>query len=157
ATNNPMYKPLKSPDVDEPIAPIDDGIQRGAFALSKNNPSPEASIRWLDYFYSEEGGAYIDQGPEGDLGEWNDDETKRIDKKEHEMCDGYDDLEDYRASNTAAFRIAAHYVDQDSEKEHQSKMDDYTKAETEEKIEPYGEVAFPKVYLTPEEQIEINT
>src|SRR5699024_12711938 len=67
ATNNPMYKPLKSPDVDEPIAPIDDGIQRGAFALSKNNPSPEASIRWLDYFYSEEGGAYIDQGPEGDL------------------------------------------------------------------------------------------
>src|SRR5699024_6977478 len=61
ATNNTMYKPLKSPDVDEPIASIDDGIQRGAFSLSKNNPSPEASIRWLDYFYSEEGGAYIDK------------------------------------------------------------------------------------------------
>lgn len=157
ATNNPMYKPLKSPDVDEPIAPIDDGIQRGAFALSKNNPSPEASIRWLDYFYSEEGGAYIDQGPEGDLWEWNDDETKRIDKKEDEIPDGYDDLEDYRASITPAFGIAAPYLDQDIEKENPSKMDEFTKAETEEKMEPYGEVAFPKVYLTPEEQKEINT
>src|SRR5699024_4949362 len=50
ATNNPMFEPLTSPESDEKIAPVNDGIQRGAFALSKNNPSPEASIRWLDYF-----------------------------------------------------------------------------------------------------------
>src|SRR5699024_10383892 len=122
-----------------------------------NNPSPEASIRWLDYFYSEEGGAYIDQGPEGDLWEWNDDETKRTDKKEDEIPDGYDDLEDYRASITPAFSIAAPYLDQDIDKENPSEMDELTNAETKEKMEPDGEVAFPKVYLTPEEQKDINT
>src|SRR5699024_543558 len=79
-----------SPESDEKIAPVNDGIQRGAFALSKNNPSPEASIRWLDYFYSEEGGAYLDQGPEGDLWEWNEDETKRVDKEDDDIPDQYD-------------------------------------------------------------------
>src|SRR5699024_5673638 len=93
-----------------------DGIQRGAFALSKNNPSPEASIRWLDYFYSEEGGAYLDQGPEGDLWEWNEDETKRVDKEDDDIPDQYDDTEDYRASITPAFGIADPYLVQDIKK-----------------------------------------
>src|SRR5699024_11955092 len=112
---------------------------------------------WLDYFYSEEGGAYIDQGPEGDLWEWNDDETKRIDKKEDEIPDGYDDLEDYRASITPAFGIAAPYLDQDIEKENTSKMDEITKAEREEKLEPYGEEALQKEYMTREEHKEKET
>src|SRR5699024_10529720 len=155
--NNPMFSPLKSDAIDEPIAPVNDNIQRGAFALSKNNPSPEASIRWLDYFYSEEGGAYLDQGPEGELWEWNDDESKRVDLGEDAVPDGYDDSEDYRASLTPAFGIAAPFLAQDIEKEDPSVTDVFTEKETEEKMEPYGEVPFPKVYLTPDEQKEINT
>lgn len=155
--NNPMFSPLKSDRIDEPIAPVNDNIQRGAFALSKNNPSPEASIRWLDYFYSEEGGAYLDQGPEGKLWEWNDDESKRVDLGEDAVPDGYDDSEDYRASLTPAFGIAAPFLAQDIEKEDPSVTDVFTEKETEEKMEPYGEVPFPKVYLTPDEQKEINT
>src|SRR5690625_6048610 len=86
-----------------------------------------------------------------------DEEKKSNEKKEDEIPDGYDDLEDYRASITPAFGIAAPYRDQDIEKENPSKMDEFIKDETEEKMEPYGEVAFPKVYLTTEEQKEINT
>src|SRR5699024_7010305 len=86
-------------------------------------PSPEASIRWLDYFYSEEGGAYLDQGPEGDLWEWNEDETKRVDKEDDDIPDQYDDTEDYRASITPAFGIAAPYLVQDIEKEEPSETD----------------------------------
>lgn len=157
ATNNPMFKPLTSSESEEPIAPVNDGIQRGTFALSKDNPSPEASIRWLDYFYSEEGGAYLDQGPEGKLWEWNEDETKRVDLEEDTIPDGYEDSEDYRASLTPAYGIAAPYLVKDIEKEEPSVTDVFTEAETEEKMEPYGEVPFPKVYLTPEEQKEINT
>src|SRR5699024_3892133 len=43
------------------------------------------------------------------------------------------------------------------EKEEPSETDVFTEAETKEKMEPYGEVPFPKVYLTPDEQKEINT
>src|SRR5699024_1274186 len=51
ATNNPLFEHLKSPESDEKMAPVNECIQRGAFALSKNNPSPEASIGWLNYLY----------------------------------------------------------------------------------------------------------
>src|SRR5699024_4238950 len=67
AMNNPMFHPLTSEKSSEAIIPLDPGITRGAFALSSENPTPEASIRWIDYFYSQEGWEYINMGPEGYL------------------------------------------------------------------------------------------
>src|SRR5699024_11444180 len=69
----------------------------------------------------------------------------------------YDDTEDYRASIPPAIGIAAPYLVQDIEKEEPSETVVFTEAETKEKMDPYGEVPFPKVYLTPDEQKEINT
>src|SRR5699024_7114967 len=123
ATTNPTFEPLTSSESEERIAPVSDGTQRGALALSKHYRTTEASIRWLDYFYSEEGGAYVDQGPEGDLWEWNEDETKRVDKEDDDIPDQYDDTEAYRASITPAFGIAAPYLVQDIEKEEPSETD----------------------------------
>lgn len=37
----------------------------GAFAISKTNEHPEASVRWIDYFYSEEGSKLFYMGVEG--------------------------------------------------------------------------------------------
>jgi putative aldouronate transport system substrate-binding protein len=37
----------------------------GAFAISKTNKNPEASLRWVDYFYSEEGSIFFRFGVEG--------------------------------------------------------------------------------------------
>lgn len=39
--------------------------QIGAFAITSTNPNPEASIRWADYFYGEEGNRLFFLGPEG--------------------------------------------------------------------------------------------
>lgn len=39
---------------------------RGAFLISKNNPHPEASIRWIDYLYSDEGARMLFLGFEGE-------------------------------------------------------------------------------------------
>lgn len=39
---------------------------RGAFLISKSNPYPEASIRWIDYLYSEEGARMLFLGFEGE-------------------------------------------------------------------------------------------
>ncbi|WP_072329477.1 MULTISPECIES: extracellular solute-binding protein [unclassified Paenibacillus] len=58
--------PIKGPYGDQthsatgPIAaPI------GTFAISKENKHPEAAIRWVDYFYSEEGSKFFQYGVEG--------------------------------------------------------------------------------------------
>ena len=38
----------------------------GAFAITSNNKYPEATIRWLDYFFSEEGSIFFRYGIEGE-------------------------------------------------------------------------------------------
>lgn len=38
----------------------------GTFAITKENKHPEASIRWVDYFYSEEGSKFFQYGVEGE-------------------------------------------------------------------------------------------
>ncbi len=40
-------------------------IQEGAFVITDKNPNPEATIRWIDHFYSEEGSKMFFMGFEG--------------------------------------------------------------------------------------------
>lgn len=68
--NNPMFQPLTSPVSEEPIIPRNPAIERGTFSITNKNPNPEASIRWIDYFYSQEGYEFLNMGPEGELWEW---------------------------------------------------------------------------------------
>ncbi|MFE5321701.1 extracellular solute-binding protein [Paenibacillus sp. NPDC056579] len=39
---------------------------QGTFAITKNNKHPEATIRWIDYFYGEEGSKFLRMGIEGE-------------------------------------------------------------------------------------------
>src|SRR5699024_8459516 len=140
--------------------PISDGIVRGTFSLTKDNPSPEASIRWVDYFYSEEGGLYINQGPEGYLWEWDEDGEKKI---ELETPEGYDSSEDYRETIVPDYVISVAKLgatlragEEGYVNKEKSVTDEMTREETKEKMEPFGEVPYPKVYLTNDEQKEIN-
>lgn len=47
----------------------------GTFVLTSANQYPEASIRWADYFYSEEGAQLSWMGIEGEAWAWNEDDT----------------------------------------------------------------------------------
>lgn len=38
----------------------------GAFAITNKNPHPEATVRWMDYFFSEEGATLFFMGKEGE-------------------------------------------------------------------------------------------
>lgn len=62
AMNNPMFHPLTSEWSEEAVMPLSSGISRGTFSITVNNNNPEASIRWIDYFYSEEGYAFLNMG-----------------------------------------------------------------------------------------------
>lgn len=46
----------------------------GVFAISVDCPYPEAALRWVDYFYSQEGSIFFMMGIEGET--WNYDENK---------------------------------------------------------------------------------
>lgn len=59
--------PIKGPHGDQTYSatgPIAAPI--GTFAISKNNKNPEAAIRWVDYFFSEEGSKFFQYGVEGE-------------------------------------------------------------------------------------------
>lgn len=152
ALNNPMFQPLTSPVSEETIIPLNPGINRGAFSITSENPNPEASIRWVDYFYSKEGFTFLNEGPEGLLWEDQDGERVYLDTPE-----GYDSLEDYRGSITPDYGIAAPTTSGPIEGKPQSEFEKFIDSETNEKIVPYGEVPFPLVYLTAEEQKQINS
>lgn len=60
------YEPLIGPTGEKYWADATTGISTvGSFALSNTCANPEAAIRWVDYFYSEEGGLFYAFGEEG--------------------------------------------------------------------------------------------
>jgi putative aldouronate transport system substrate-binding protein len=58
--------PLKGPYGDQLWVDVNSGINgsRGSFALSNTCKDPEAAIRWVDYFYSDEGSLFFRYGIE---------------------------------------------------------------------------------------------
>ena len=156
AINDPMFGPLTSEFQEEPLMPIDTGIKRGSFAITSANPSPEASLRWVDYFYSPEGYEYLNHGPEGYLWKWEDEEGGT--KVYNEEVDP-DSREDYRGTITPAYGITVPglSVELDPIGGERTEFSDFLVEETEEKIKQHGEVIFPQVYLTTEEQDEVNS
>ncbi|MCM3111922.1 extracellular solute-binding protein [Lederbergia lenta] len=156
AINNPMFYPLTSSVSKERIVPISPGITRGTFSITKNNPSPEASIRWIDYFYSQEGFEFLNQGPEGLTWEWDDKEAGT--KKKIPTPEGFESSEDYRGTVTPDYGIAAPALRGAIEGfGDKSDFEKFVASETLEKIDQFGEVPFPLVYLTAEEQKQVNT
>ncbi|WP_066186882.1 extracellular solute-binding protein [Gracilibacillus timonensis] len=153
SVNNPMFFPLTSEWSKEPLMPLNTGIGRGTFSITSNNEHPEATIRWIDYFYTAEGRAFLNMGPEGIM--WERGENGEI--VDLDIPEGYDSREDYRATITPDYGIAAPTITYPIEGIEINDFDKFIEAETDEKIAPYGEVAFPEVYLTKDEQDEINT
>ncbi len=156
AINDPMFGPLTSDYQEEPLMPMDPGIKRGSFAITSENPSPEASLRWIDYFYTPEGYEFINHGPEGYLWEWEDEEGGS--KVFNDDVDA-DSREDYRGTITPAYGITIPglSVELDPIGGERTEFSDFLLEETQEKIEENGEVIFPLVYLTSEEQDEVNS
>ncbi|KKI89642.1 family 1 extracellular solute-binding protein [Bacillus sp. SA1-12] len=153
AINNPMFAPLTSSVSDKPLFPRSPGISRGAFSITSNNENPEATIRWVDYFYSKEGREYLNDGPEGYLWE----KGENGERKYKEVPEGFDSSEDYRGTLTPAYGITAPTVTARIEGVPLSEFDKFIEAETKEKIDPNAEVPFPLVYLTNEEQATVNS
>lgn len=147
---------MKSDLVDKPAIAKNRGITTGAFAITVTNPAPEASMRWVDYLYSYEGSLFFNKGPEGKLWEYTD-EANRV-KRYLPVPDGKE-MEDYRATLTPNYGIPAPTINTDDiNKGLKTDFDLWVEKETKEKLLDRGaRPPFPALFLTVEEQTEINS
>jgi putative aldouronate transport system substrate-binding protein len=90
--------PMTSPRNSKQVWPTAFPIYFGAFAITDKNKYPEASIRWLDYCFTYEGGAMLSQGPEG-LG-WDYVDSRRVMWNKNPVPAGFTSTEEYRGTLT---------------------------------------------------------
>lgn len=159
-----MFQPLTSEWSKEAVIPGSPRISRGTFALTNVNPAPEASMRWVDYFYSEEGAKYLEQGPEGVFWEYQTNsagEKARVYTKEVDL----DNTEDERGKITPAYGLTTPNIVTDTgkykiltsaEEAPDTRFDDWVATETKEKMENIAKTPFPLLYLTVEENDKIS-
>ena len=162
-----MFHPLTSDISPEAVAPASTRMGRGTFAITSNNPSPEATLRWVDYLYSPEGRDYLNVGPEGALWEYAENdkgETVRI------FTEGVntENTEESRAKVTPDYGITVPTMSFPDSKadfpsivanpndEVDTTFNDFLAKETAEKIEPFAKVTFPLLYLTNEESEKVR-
>lgn len=147
---HPMLAPLTSKFNSEKLTMRASNIRRGTFAITSYNKNPEATMRWVDYLYSDEGSRL---GFLGNSYKWLDDAKT---KWTFVAPDGVNP-EEYRAKLTPDVGGQLPLI---KERDFDSKRDngkglDLNKM-VDEKLNPYAKREYPDVYFTSEEQKRLN-
>lgn len=72
---------LKGPSGDQMYSAVSSPLfSNGQFVVTKENPNPAATVRWLDYFYTDEGARLLYMGFEGESYEVVDGKYKYLDE-----------------------------------------------------------------------------
>ncbi|MEH7179331.1 extracellular solute-binding protein [Neobacillus vireti] len=145
SAENPMMQPVKAANIEKPVIPISSGQKSGQFAITNVNPSPEASIRWIDYSYTSEGSAFLHSLEEGDVWEWaNKERTIR------KYISGLP--RNHRGTLTPNYGIAVpQWTRTYFAKSFKNEFSEFNYRETKTKIMANGQVPFPNLFLQPEE------
>ncbi|WP_168120115.1 extracellular solute-binding protein [Paenibacillus sp. HB172176] len=150
----PYLPPMTSPVNDHKIYPVSTGIARGAFAITKENKNPEASIRLADYLYSEEGAKLVMMG---ESWEWN------ADKTSWSFVSPIDNREEYRGGKItpdAGGTILPYWTWSKEAMAFAAKENNpqgnYFNQVTNDAYLPYGVTPFPMTYFSEEEQARLN-
>ncbi|MBP1916438.1 putative aldouronate transport system substrate-binding protein [Lederbergia galactosidilyticus] len=147
--------PLTSSVNQELMWPRTSGISSGSFAITDKNPHPEATMRWVDYFYSEEGSTFIGVagGVEGEDWEWIDEEKT---KWEQIVPEGRTMAEMGAERTPAAGTFVPHVMRKEWVLKEHSPLNNEIDKEVSEKYEEYFKIPFPDTYYTNEEIEEVN-
>lgn len=166
AQKDPMAYPLSSKESPKAFMDVTDGIQTGAFSVSSNCASPEAAIRWVDYFYSDEGSRFLNIGPdESEGGYWhNEKNDKGEEVKVYNKGIDVDKSEEMRESVTPDYgqivpKVLSESVVIVADKNDPIERDAFGKwvdGQSKEKVGPYEKVGFPTLYLSKEEQDKLG-
>lgn len=154
AAKYPLLPALTSHMNDEKIVTQVSEVKRGRFAITKNNQYPEATMRWVDYLYSEEGSILARLGVEGKNWEWTDDSKSAWQLLAPEGMNT-------TQANAQDAPGAGSSVPMVINKEFFLKEDNPTihtiAGWVEDEYLPHAEIPYPQVYLTLEEQQRVNT
>lgn len=132
-------------------------VQTGVFAITSANEHPEATIRWVDYIYSDEGSIFYNYGIEGEDFEYIDD-GQGI---RYLLPEGMDRNEFISKINPlGAAQPRTHDLIQElmlHKQDETDPQDAHIMQETLEKIKPVAESTFPNVHFTQEEIQKLNS
>lgn len=163
--NNPMLAPLTSEIADKPVLPMGLPIGRETFAITNKCPSPEAALRWVDYFYSAEGSDYLINGPEGAYWQWETNDAGEKVRVHTQKDVDPAQYENGRAAATPAYGLAIPNLSSpadisdiriEANQEPDATFAEFIKKESDEKIKPYVELAYPTLYLSNEESDQVQ-
>lgn len=148
--------PLTSSINSDLMWPSSSGVSQGAFAITDKNKYPEAAMRWVDYFYSEEGSIFIATagGIEDVDWEWTD-ETKS--KWRQIVPDGKSMSEAAAERTPAAGTFIPHLMSKEWVHLEDSPLNNNIDKEVVEKYVDHFRIAFPEVYFTPEQRTEVSS
>jgi len=157
STNNPMFRPLTSEWAPTPLMPSSARMTTGVFAITSSNQNPAAAIRWVDQFYTAEGGLLMGDGPEGYLWEYQENDAG---EQVRVFVEGIDleDPESERGRITPDFGIPVPILGfdrpgilRDRNEDPDTRFWDFITEQTELNFVPYQVVDFPLAGLTQEE------
>ncbi len=154
-TDYPALPPLTSSVNDQKVWPRSSVIDRGAFAITSENPHPEASIRWVDYLYSEEGSILVANGVEDIDYKWNDDGTWTTDGIIPEDMRSAEYMCGQVTPNCGSPNIP--YIENlDFHLKEENELADFLNIEVEEKYADFMVSPYPDIYFTEEQQDRIS-
>lgn len=145
-------QPLTSSVNNTAMWPKTTGLTRGTFAITKNNKHPEASLRWVDYFYSTEGGIFITDGQEGLSWKWTDDTKSQWERIM--PTEGFKSTEEFRGGkiSPAAGTMLPSIMTTDWRGKLKAAHVPILVKEVTEKYMPVWKEAYPTTYFTEDEQ-----
>jgi putative aldouronate transport system substrate-binding protein len=151
--DNPLMTPVKSEIAGSPVYGKHPGLStNGTFAITSSNPSPEASMRWVDYLYGYDGATLFAQGPENMLWKYKNKDTH---EKEWLPLEAGQDREELRGTLTPNYGIPAPGMGSaELTKGLRSEFDSWLDQQNAEKLTPIAKSPFPNVYLTNDQQTE---
>ena len=153
AAKYPLLPALTSEVNDKPIVTKISEIKRGRFAITKENESPEATMRWVDHLYSEEGSILARLGVEGKNWKWNDNKTAWQLITPEGMNSTQANAKDAPGAGTPVPMV----IDNDFFLKEDNPTIHTIAGWVEDEYLPHAEVPFPQVYFTVEEQQTVNT
>ena len=124
------------------------GLKRGTFTITSGCKYPEAALRMVDWVYGKEGALYQMRGEAGVDFVYQDEEEKTC---VVQWPEGYDNFETYRAKEiTPNSGSSTPGIGGGTLPQVVNPLNDWINLQVEPQLKPYWKLAFPDVYLSPD-------
>lgn len=151
-----LIPPLTSPVNSTLMYPKSSNVTRGLFSITNKNKYPEATIRWIDYFYSDEGSVLSVFGKENEGWKWLDAGKTQWER----LTPNGMQPEEYRGGKVtpdAGVPVPTIRKQEFLAKRANSGQIGQVDTEVDNKIVKYWRTSYPLVYFDETKQSRINT